>query len=205
MRGYLPISLPSCFTAADFATALNPRDDSVVPKKTHCCFFFPSPNKRGWDINRLEEKQLFSARGGRVLLPCTRSLLEGSFVWGWILRLIACIGVVVKLSRGDLSSWCQGWPCLQPVSHRNRTSECESTDGQQSKLFFDLVWNGTWAPVSICFAKGFRFYTTSSVVHDNSTCCLNTWRCGFVSVSLRSGFGQPGLSVNCLSPQPQIP
>ncbi len=100
------------------------------PKKRHIAAFFSlSPNKRGWDINRLEEKQLFSARGCWVLLPCTRSLLEGSFVWGWILRLIACIGVVVKLSRGDLSSWCQGWLCLQSVLHKNRTLVCESTDG----------------------------------------------------------------------------
>lgn len=127
-RAYLPISLPSCFTAA---MALNSLDDSVVPKKTHkdiavffflFFFFLSSPKERGRDINRLEEKQLFSALGGRVLLSSTRSLLEGSFVWGGILRPIACIGVVIKLSRGDLSSWCRWWPRLRPVLLRNRSA-----------------------------------------------------------------------------------
>lgn len=115
------------------AMALNSLDDS---QKRNIAAFFPSPKERGWDINPVEEKQLFSARGGWVLLPSTRSLLEGSFVWGWILRLIACIGVVVKLSRGDLSLWCQWWPCLQPVILRNRTLVCECTDGHKSELSF---------------------------------------------------------------------
>lgn len=45
-QAYLPISLPSCFTAADFAMALNSLDDSVVPKKKHCCFFFSPVTQR---------------------------------------------------------------------------------------------------------------------------------------------------------------
>ena len=46
-QGYLPISLPSCFTAADFVMALNSLDDSAVPKKIHrCIFFFCHPNER---------------------------------------------------------------------------------------------------------------------------------------------------------------
>lgn len=80
-QGYLPISLPSCFTAADFVMALNSLDESVVPKKKHCCifFFFCHPNERGWDINRLEEKQSFSAQGWLGFIALHKKLIGGLF------------------------------------------------------------------------------------------------------------------------------
>lgn len=51
-QGYLPVSLPSCFTAADFIMALNPLDYFLVPpeKELCCCFvflFFCHPNENG--------------------------------------------------------------------------------------------------------------------------------------------------------------
>ena len=154
----------------------------MTPKKETLLLFFFSVSvtqrERPGDINPLEEKQLFSARGGRVLLPSTRSLLEGSFVWGWILRLIACIGVVVKLSRGDLSLWCQWWPGLRPEFLGNRTLVCVC-DGHQSEL--SLGWCEMVAQHFVFsshsdsgLTKGLRFYKASSVVHHNSTCWMNT-------------------------------
>lgn len=131
----------SWFSPLLIAMALNSLDDCVAPKKETLLLFLSSPNnERGWDINRVEEKQLFSPRGGWVLLPSTRSLLEGPFVWGWILRLIACIGVVVKLSRGDLSLWCQWWPCLRPVLLWNRSLVCALMDTSENSLWPSVRW-----------------------------------------------------------------
>lgn len=84
-RGYLPISLPPCFTAADFVMALNSLDDSAVPKKIHCCIFyyFLSPKRgRGSDINRLEEKQLFSAWERLGFIAVHEKLIGGLFCVG---------------------------------------------------------------------------------------------------------------------------
>lgn len=65
--------------------------------------FLPSPS---WPKH--EHKSTFRGTG-RFPHGCSRvlwlSLLDNSFcVWGWVLRPIARIGAVIKLSRGDLSS-----------------------------------------------------------------------------------------------------
>lgn len=87
-QGYLPISLPSCFTAADFVMALNSLDDSAVPKKDTLLhffiyLFFLSPKReRGSDINRLEEKQLFSAWERLGFIAVHGKLIGGLFCVG---------------------------------------------------------------------------------------------------------------------------
>lgn len=78
-KTYLPISLPSCFTAADFTAPhhCGPQICRWLLSTKPNIAVFSSPSRR--------EKLLFSARGSQVLLP----LSEGYFVWG----LIMCIGV----------------------------------------------------------------------------------------------------------------
>lgn len=74
-QAYLQIRLSSCFTGADFVMALNSLNDYVGPKNPHCCFFL-SPKERGWDINQLEEKHLFSAL---AFIALHKKLIGGLF------------------------------------------------------------------------------------------------------------------------------
>ena len=162
-------------------------------QKENCSFILATWNRKSWTWIDLSRISCFLHGCSWVSLLSTRRLLEGPFVWGWILRLIACIEVVVKISRGDLAE-------------RSRCDRANNLFYSSPKSLPSLfsprmeVWNAS-AKASVYDKHLLVSIVTALAEYSSYLLCIYSTT-GIVSVI---GFGLCKLSVNHLSLQPSMP